>query len=91
MQHIVSRQIVQSRVLPRANVTGELGSLRVTSPMVLQVPLLGEGLFAGATGDLIAVVLLHVHMTRQFLARREILLAEDANKLLRLLAPLYVL
>lgn len=91
MQDIVSRQIVQSRILPRANVTGELGPLRVTSAMVLQVPLFGESLLAGATGDLIAIVLLHVHVTRQFLARRKILLTEDADELLRLLVPLYVL
>lgn len=91
VQHIVSRQIVQPRILSRTNVAGELGPLGMTSPMVLQIPLLGKSLLASATGDLIAIVLLHVHMTRQFLARREILLTEDTDKLLRLFVPLYVL
>lgn len=91
VQHIVSRQIVQSRILSRANVAGELGPLRVASPVIFQIPLLGESFLTSATGNLIAIVLLHVHMTRQFLARREILLTEDTDKLFRLFVPLYVL
>lgn len=91
VKHVVPRQVVQSRVLPGAYVAGELGPLRVTPLMVLQVPLLGERLLARATRDLIAVVLLPVHVIYQSVARCKFLLAEEADKLLRLSAPLYVL
>lgn len=91
VQHVVPRQVVQPRILSSTNVTGKFGSLRVTSPMIFQVPLLGKGLLAGAAGDLVAVVLFRVHVTRQFLAAREILLTKEADELFRLLVPLYVL
>jgi len=35
MQYIVPRQVVQPRILLGANITGELGSIGVTSLMVL--------------------------------------------------------
>jgi len=62
----------------------------VTSLMVLQVPLLGECFFAGAAGDLVALVLFRIHMTCQFLTRHEFLLAKDADEFL-LFASLYIL
>lgn len=88
MQHVMPRQVVQPRVLPGANVTGELGSLRVTSLMILQVSLFGESFFASAADDLIAVILLRIHMTCQLLARREFLLTVKADELFRPLVPL---
>jgi len=91
MEHVVPRQVVQPRVFLGTNVTGELGPVGVTSLMVLQVPLLGECLFAGAANDLIALVLFRIHMTCQFLTRHEFLLAKEADEFLRLFAPLYIL
>lgn len=90
VQHVMPRQVVQPRVLLGTNVTGELGPLRVTSLMILQISLLGESFFTGAAGDLVVIVLFHIHMTCQFLARRELLFAEKADKFLRLLVPLYI-
>jgi len=92
MEHVVPRQVVQPGVFLGTNVAAELGPLRVTSLMVLQIPLLGEGLLTCAARDLIAVVLLRVHMTSQLVARCKLLLAEQAHEeLLRLLVPLYAL
>jgi len=90
MQHVMPRQVVQPRVLLGTNVTGELGPLRVTSLMILQISLLGESLFTGAADDLVVIVLFHVHMTCQFLARHKFFLAEKTDKLLRLLVPLHI-
>jgi len=92
MEHVVPRQVVQPRVFPGANVAAELGPLRVTSLMVLQIPLLGKGLLTCAARDLIAVVLLRVHVTSQLVARCKFLLAEQTHEeLLWLLVPLYTL
>lgn len=91
MQHVMPRQVVQPRVLPGANVTGEFGSLRVTSLVVLQVSLFGEGFLASTAGDLIAVILLRIHMTCQFLACRKFLLTVQADVLFRPFVPLYAL
>lgn len=91
MQYIVPRQVVQPRILLGANITGELGSIGVTSLMVLQIPFLGECLFAGTADDLVAFILFHIHVTCQFLTRRKFLLAKETDEFLRLFVPLYIL
>lgn len=91
VQHVVPRQVVQPRILLGTNVAGEFGSVGVTSLMVLQIPLLGERFLAGATNDLVALILFRIHMTRQFLIRHEFLFAKEADEFLRLFVPLYIL
>lgn len=91
MQHVVPRQIVQSRILFGTDVTGEFGSVGVTSLMVLEIPLLGERLFTGTANDLVAFIFFRIHMTCQFFTRHEFLFAKEADEFLRLFVPLYIL
>lgn len=89
VQHVMPRQVVHPRVFLSTNVTSEFGPLRVTSLMILEVSLLGKSLFTGAAGDRV-IVLFHIRMICQFLARRELFFAEKTDELLRLLVPLYI-
>lgn len=91
VQHVVPRQVVQSRILLGTDVTGEFGSIGVTSLMVLQIPLLGERFFAGTANNLVALIPFRIHMTCQFLTRQEFLFAKEAAEFLRLFFPLYIL